>query len=210
VALARLGFRVLAIDVSWRLLAELKERTRGLPVEAITGDIRDVARLVPGGIEVAVCMGDTLSHLERETHLARLFAGVARRLVPGGRLALTFRDQRGELRGLDRLIPFYASDGLVATTFLEYAPSTVKVHDLVWIRQADGWRFRKSVYRKLRLSPGRVSAQLAASGFLVERREAPGGMVALVGVLENPTRQRRHGRMASGRGRTSGGAKTAR
>src|SRR6266540_4215569 len=60
IALARLGFRVLAIDFSPRLLAELEERARGLPVEAVTADIRDVAGLAPSGIEVAVCMGDTL------------------------------------------------------------------------------------------------------------------------------------------------------
>src|SRR6266850_4079001 len=39
VALARLGFRVLAIDFSQRLLAELAGRARGLAVEAIDGDI---------------------------------------------------------------------------------------------------------------------------------------------------------------------------
>jgi SAM-dependent methyltransferase len=212
VALARLGFQVRAIDLSQRLLAELRERTRGLPVDAIAGDIRNVARLVPAGIDVAVCMGDTLSHLAREADLARVFAGVARRLVRGGRLVLTFRDQRRERRALDRVIPLHASDDLVVACFLEYEPSTVKVHDLVWTRQPDGWRFRKGVYRKLRLSPGRVTARLAAAGFVVERHEAPAGMVALVGVLAGPSPagQGRHGRMASGRGRTSGGAKTAR
>src|SRR5215470_10668700 len=50
VALARLGFRVLAVDFSPRLLAELTDRAHGLPVEAIAGDIRDVARLVPPGV----------------------------------------------------------------------------------------------------------------------------------------------------------------
>jgi SAM-dependent methyltransferase len=210
VALARLGFRVLAIDWSRRLLAELRDRTRGLPVDAIAGDIRDVARLVPAGIDVAVCMGDTLSHLERETDLARMFAGVARGLVVGGRLVLTFRDLSGELRGLDRVIPLHASDDLIATCFLEYEPSTVKVHDLIWVKQPAGWRLEKGVYRKLRLAPRRVAARLEAAGFAVERREAPAGMVALVAVLTRPPRHRRHGRMASGRGSTSGGAKTAR
>jgi len=209
-ALARLGFRVLAVDSSRRLLAELRERTRGLPVNAIAGDIRHVARLVPAGIRVAVCMGDTLSHLERETDLARLFAGVARRLVIGGRLVLTFRDLSGELRGLDRVIPLHASDDLIATCFLEYEPSTVKVHDLIWVRQPAGWRFEKGVYRKLRLAPRRVAARLEAAGFMVERHEATAGMVALVAVLTGPPGHRRHGRIASGRGRTSGGAKTAR
>ena len=141
-----------------------------------------------------------------------LAACVAGRLMAGGRLVLTFRDLSGELRDLERVIPLGAWDDLVMTCFLEYEASTVKVHDLIWVRQPDGWRFRKGVYRKLRLAPARVTARLAAAGFAVERHEAPAGMVALVGVLAapRPARQRRHGRMSSGRGSASGGAKTAR
>jgi SAM-dependent methyltransferase len=212
VALARLGYRVLAVDFSRRLLDELTDRTRGLPVEAILGDIRDVARLAPSGVELAVCMGDTLAHLEREADLDRVFRGVAGRLVAGGRLVLSFRDLSGELRDLDRAIPLGAWDDLVMTCFLEYEASTVKVHDLIWVRQPDGWRLRKGMYRKLRLAPARVAVRLSAAGFAVERHDVPGGMVALVGVLAGPrlARQRRHGRMSSGRGNASGGAKTAR
>ena len=182
IALARLGFQVLAIDFSQGLLAELRDRARGLPVEAIAGDIRDVAKLVPTAVELAVCMGDTLSHVECEADLTRVFAGVAARLVAGGRLVLTFRDLSGELCDLDRVIPLYASDELVMTCFLEYEPSIVKVHDLVWVRQPDGWRFRKGVYRKLRLAPETVTIRLEQAGFTVERHQAPAGMVALVGV----------------------------
>jgi len=212
VALARLGYRVLAVDFSRRLLDELTARTRGLAVESVAGDIRDVARLAPQGITLAVCMGDTLSHLEREADLDRLFQGVASRLVRGGRLVLSFRDLSGELRDLDRVIPVGAWDDLVVTCFLEYEDASVKVHDLVWVRQPDGWRFRKGMYRKLRLAPAQVTARLIAAGFAVERHDAPGGMVALVGVRVGPrsARQRRHGRISSGRGKASGGAKTAR
>lgn len=188
VALARLGYRVLAVDFSRRLLDELTARTRGLAVEAVAGDIRNVARLVPQGIALAVCMGDTLSHLEREADLTRVFDGVAARLALGGRLVLTFRDLSGELRDLDRVIPVYASDEVVMTCFLEYEPTTVKVHDLIWIRQRDGWRFRKGAYRKLRLSPEAVTIRLERAGFRVERHQAPGGMVALVGVSVRPHR----------------------
>ncbi|MGH7387970.1 MAG: class I SAM-dependent methyltransferase [Candidatus Rokuibacteriota bacterium] len=81
IALARLGFRVVAIDFSRRLLAELNERARGLPVESIAGDIRDVAELAPAAVELVVCMGDTLSHLEHEEDLELLFDGVAERLA---------------------------------------------------------------------------------------------------------------------------------
>ena len=183
VALARLGFQVIAIDFSQRLLAELRERTHGLPIEAIAGDIRDVTRLVPKQVELVVCMGDTLSHLEREADLTRVFESAAMRLAAGGRLVLTFRDLSGELRDLDRAIPVQATDGLVMTCFLEYEPSTVKVHDLIWVREKDGWRFRKGVYRKLRLAADAVSQRLERAGFTVARHQAPAGLVALVGIL---------------------------
>src|SRR5262250_2243233 len=170
-----------AVDLgfSQRILAELRERTHGLPIEAIAGDIRDVTRLVPKQVELVVCMGDTLSHLEREADLTRVFEGVAMRLAAGGRLVLTFRDLSGELRELDRAIPVHATDGLVMSCFLEYEARTVKVHDLIWIREEDGWRFRKGVYRKLRLAADAVSQSLERAGFTVERHRAPAGLVAL-------------------------------
>jgi len=188
IALARLGFQVLAVDFSQRLLAELKERAHDLPVRAIAGDIRDVASLVPTAVGLVVCMGDTLAHLECDADLMRVFDGVAARLAAGGRLVLTFRDLSAELSGLDRMIPVHASDELVMTCFLEYEPSTVKVHDLIWARQHDGWHFRKGVYRKLRLAPDAVARDLERAGFVVERRQAPAGMVALVGVGSGPRR----------------------
>jgi predicted TPR repeat methyltransferase len=185
IALARLGFRVLAID-SHRLLAELNERVRGLPVAAIAGDIRDVAALTPTAVEVVVCMGDTLSHLEGEGNLERVFAGVAARLVVGGRFVLTFRDLSGERHELDRFIPLCSSDDLIMACFLEYKPTSVKVHDLIWVRQPDGWRFRKGVYRKLRLTPAAVVRQLEKAAFTVERHDALTGMVTLVGTSASP------------------------
>ena len=88
----------------------------------------------------------------------------------------------------------------------------MNVHDLIWTRRPDGWRFQKGMYRKLRLAPARVMDRLTAAGFSVERHQAPAGMIALVGVLAGSptTRQRRQGRISSGRGSASGGAKTAR
>jgi len=183
IALARLGFRVLGIDFSDRLLAELRERARGLPVEGLSGDIRDVETLAPTGADVVVCMGDTLSHLEREADLPDLFAGVATRLVGGGRLVLSFRDLGSELHDLDRFLPLYASDDVIMACMLEYEAATVKVHDLVWVREREGWTFRKGAYRKLRLTADAVTAYLASAGFTVERHDAPGGMVALRGAV---------------------------
>lgn len=186
IALARLGFRVLAVDFCPPLLAELRERAAGLPVEAVPGDIRDVETLVPRDAEVVVCMGDTLSHLEREADLPRLFAGVATRLVVGGRFVLTFRELGAELRELDRFLPLHASDDVIMACMLEYEAATVKVHDLVWVREGGSWTFRKGAYRKLRLRLDAVTAPLVSAGFTVERQSAPGGMVALRGVVARP------------------------
>jgi hypothetical protein len=127
-------------------------------------------------------MGDTLSHLPREEDLDRVFAGVAGRLAAGGRLVLTFRDLSAEARELDRFIPVCARDDLVVTCFLEYEPRTVKVHDLVWTRQAEGWRFQRGMYRKLRLAPEGVSDRLELAGFRVAHADAPGGLAAVVGT----------------------------
>lgn len=183
IALARLGFRVLAIDFCSRLVEELNERACGLSVDAMTGDIRDVAALAPSGVDVVVCMGDTLSHLERMEDLDRVFEGSASRLAAGGRLILTFRDLSGELRELDRFITLCRSDDLIMTCFLEYETFTVKVHDLIWVRGPDGWHFRKGVYRKLRLAPAVVVNRLENAGFAVTWHDAPVGMVVLVGTL---------------------------
>jgi SAM-dependent methyltransferase len=205
IALARLGFRVVAIDLCRRLLAELDARARGLPVESIVGDIRDVAELAPATAELIVCMGDTLSHLAHADEVERVFDGAARRLAVDGRLVLTFRDLSGRLEELDRFIPVFASDDLIMTCFLEYEPASVKVHDLIWVREPHGWRFRKGAYRKLRLGAEAVAAQLERAGFTVERHQAPAGMVALVGTVH-----RGQGRIDPGAGRVAGGVKTAR
>jgi SAM-dependent methyltransferase len=116
-ALTRLGYRVLAIDFSERLLRELKERAHGLAIETIRGDICDVAILTPDGLDVAVCMGDTLSHLERDSDLDRLFHGIRGRLRSGGRFVLTFRDLSRELRDQERVVPVRATDDLIMACF---------------------------------------------------------------------------------------------
>jgi len=179
-ALARLGFRVRAVDFCEPLLDELRRRRGPLPVEAVHGDIRAVAELAPDPVEVAVCMGDTLSHLESLREVEGLLAGVFAALQPEGRLVLTFRDLTGELRDLDRFIPLGGGDDRILTCFLEYEPETVKVHDLVYVREGGRWALRAGVYRKLRLGAGPVAARLAATGFAVDHEDTTAGLVTLV------------------------------
>ncbi|WP_437708275.1 class I SAM-dependent methyltransferase [Sorangium sp. So ce448] len=181
-ALAQLGFRVTAVDTSDRLLAELEARRGQLAVEIVRGDLLDALERSDTPCALAVCMGDTLPHLGSKSDVERMFAGCARRLAPGGRLALTFRDLTRELEGADRFIPVHDSADVIMTCFLEYEPETVKVHDLVHTRgPEDGrWTLSASFYRKLRLAPDWVCDRLDAAGLRVIHREIARGLVTLV------------------------------
>jgi len=186
VALAELGFRVRAVDLCEALLAQLEARARGLAIEVVRGDMREVARLADPGTDVAVCMGDSLLHLESLPDVDHMLSGVLDRLAAGGRLVLTFRDLTTELRDLDRFIALRSTDSTILTCFLEYEPQTVKVHDLVHVRQDGQWTLRKGFYRKLRLGARDVAARLQTAGFRVEHEATAAGLVTLVAGKPGP------------------------
>lgn len=64
-ALVELGYRVIAVDFSEDLLAELRERATGLPVSTHQADVLTIEQILAGQQpELIVCMGDTLPHLD--------------------------------------------------------------------------------------------------------------------------------------------------
>jgi SAM-dependent methyltransferase len=190
VALARLGWRVRAIDTSARLLEELRQRAAGLEVVAIQDDLTHFARHLDGPAGAIVCMGDTLTHLPSAEAVRRLFAGARAALAPGGALVLTYRDLSRALEGTDRFIPVRADDDRILTCFLEYLPEVVRVHDLLYTRTPDGWRLDKSWYPKLRLAQADVERWLAEAGFTLAHAATTRGVVEIVARVEprEPTR----------------------
>jgi SAM-dependent methyltransferase len=189
VALARLGWRVRAIDTSTKLLDELRRRAAGLDVVtdvvadvvAILDDLRHFTRhldgVAPGAI---VCMGDTLTHLPSAEAVRQLFADARASLAPGGAMVLTYRDLSRALEETDRFIPVRADADLILTCFLEYFPDHVRVHDLLHRRTADGWRLEKSWYPKLRLAQADVERWLAADGFTLAHVGNTRGLIEIV------------------------------
>jgi len=125
-------------------------------------------------------MGDILPHLPSRECVTNLFAEVNRRLVPGGKFILGFRDLSQELFGVDRFVPIRGDNDRVMTCFLEYEPETVVVHDLIHVREGEGWTLHKSAYRKLRLSPAWVEMKLRVSGFELREREQAAGVWTVV------------------------------
>jgi SAM-dependent methyltransferase len=181
IALAKLGFRVLAVDMCETLLNELRDRGAGRDIETVQGDILDYSIYADKGpFEVAVCMGDTLTHLQKAQEVSALFANIYPLLEQGGRLTLSFRDLTSELKGIDRLIPVRSDDNKIMATFLEYEITQVNVHDIVFVKGDSGWDLSKSTYRKLRIGMGQVHDLLQHLDFRVISSEVQEGFSVIV------------------------------
>jgi SAM-dependent methyltransferase len=182
IPLARAGWRVLAIDSSPALLAELTTHAKGLQITAHQGDLLHFAEhLAPNARpNLILCMGDTLTHLETPAAVAALSRAVAARLAPGGRFVATFRDYSHLPTGEARFIPVRADEQRILTCFLEHDGDYVQVHDLLHERTNDTWAFKASRYRKLRLSPEAVCQTFLAAGLRTSLELGPRGLIRLV------------------------------
>lgn len=180
IPLARSGFRVLAFDLSRTLLEILQAQAEDLPVEVHNADMLSFGTASPGTVELVICMGDTLPHLARREDVSQLISEIAKRLEPGGRCILSFRDMTQPLTGLDRFIPVRSDNERIFTCFLEYGPERVTVHDLVYEREQDGWHLYKSAYHKLRLVPDAVCGMLSKAGLRTQRPLQERGFVTLI------------------------------
>ena len=177
VPLARRGNNVIAIDESQILLNALKSNVDDLPIQTIRDDLVDFPRHLSGEVDLILCMGDTLTHLENRSAVERLFDSAKRALRPRGRLVLTFRDYSRVLSDEERFIPVRSDDTKILTCFLEYSESHVMVHDILHEKRDSAWNLSVSAYQKLRLSPDSVSSSLESRGFTVRLEPGLSGMV---------------------------------
>lgn len=172
---------VVAIDTSRTLLDELEAVKGDRLIRTELADLRLFTQFVESdAADVIVCMGDTLTHLDSRDDVSVLFRDAHDCLRPGGWLVLTFRDLSTELTGLDRFFPVRADDERVMLCALDYETDTVVVNDLIHVRTDEGWAFHKSSYRKLRLRPADLAAELRSIGFTVQHDRPCGRMHAIV------------------------------
>jgi SAM-dependent methyltransferase len=177
VPLLRLGYRVLALDTCTQLLQRLRQRTEGLPIEALEEDLRRFRSRLAGPAAAIVCMGDTLSHLKSREEVRALLADAAAALTSGGTLVLGFRDLTSVP---ERFIQVRSDDTRILTCVLEEQGEHLVVHDLLQERQATGWKMAVSSYRKLRLSPDSVRADALSSGLEIASLDLDRGLATLV------------------------------
>jgi hypothetical protein len=183
IALADIGYSVLAIDSSGTLLDAMRSRIGARPIKTVRDDLLCFRNHLDGPAFLIVCMGDTLTHLPDQQSVEQLFADVAATLEAGGTFIVTFRDYSTPLIGLKRFIPVRSDADRILTCFLEYDEVAVTVHDILHERNGSDWRQSVSAYRKLRLSPDWVGSTLEAKGLQVRIEPGLAGMTRLIANL---------------------------
>jgi SAM-dependent methyltransferase len=183
IPLAKLGYRVSALDSSAALLAELERLGQGLGIRCVGGDLLNFEASVATSPGLILCMGDTLTHLASISEVEQLCSRVARVLGAGGRFVTTFRDYTRALADDARFISVRSDANRIHTCFLEESGDHIRVHDIVHERQdSDTWAMHVSHYPKLRLNPDAVVRALEKSGMDVVLGPGPRGMVQISAV----------------------------
>jgi SAM-dependent methyltransferase len=180
IPLAELGYQVIAIDLSSHLLAELKENAKDLSIEITHDNLLNFSKHCPETVELVVCMGDTLTHLNTHQNIREHLQRVYSALEMDGQVILTFRDLTSELKGLDRFIPVRNNANTIFTCFLEFEKDYVKVHDIIYEKKHKKWELKKSVFNKIRISPQWTRELLQDFGFEIETYDIHNGMVCII------------------------------
>jgi len=179
IALADLGFTVIAVDFNKQLLDELKANAGERPITPVQASLTDVSQYAQP-CELVVCMGDTITHLESVEQLGKLFTDLFQISLPGGKLVLSFRELAIPLEDEKRFIPVKSDENRIFTCFLEYHPEHVMVNDLVYERVNEKWNFSVSAYKKLRLHTNMVVGMLVKAGFNISNATNIAGMMHLL------------------------------
>jgi SAM-dependent methyltransferase len=101
--LARRGYTVLGLDVEPQLLAELAERGKDLPVQAILGDAR--AFELDTDIALALAPMQLMQLMPGAKGRLELLGSVAAHLLPGGRVAMAIVECLPPADGHDAPLP---------------------------------------------------------------------------------------------------------
>jgi len=180
IPLAKLGFKVIAVDFSKKLLDELNKLKGTLNIKTVKADIMNFGNYSDYKPSLIVCMGDTLTHLKTLHDLNKLIDNYKKLLSPEGKIILSFRDLSNELESENRFIPVRSDDDTIFTCFLEYEKDSVKVYDII-NKQINGkWVQNISSYIKLKLSLEQVKGYLELKGFSITYTNYLKGFVCLI------------------------------
>jgi SAM-dependent methyltransferase len=182
VSLAKLGFKVKAIDFNRHLLTELRNNSKGYDIEVIEDDFRSFNKYISPATELIICWGDTISHLDNLKEIEQLLADCCNVLKENGKIILSFRDYSDELIGNNRYIPVKSDNDRILTCFLEYDTNYVRVTDLLHKKDETGWKQKVSSYKKVRISTALVEEYLLQSGMKIIFNETINRLNTLIAI----------------------------
>ena len=169
--LAALGWRVTASDLSPQALARAarEARRRGLAIEFLVADLRELDRRLAGRFDVVLAADNALPHLPSAEALAQAVAALAGRLAPAGLLVASIRDYDAALTDRPETWParLLAENGrrrIVQQVWEWLDERRYRLHLYITRELADGWRCDHHVacYRALRRAE--LTALLAGCG----------------------------------------------
>ena len=178
--LAKIGFKVQAVDFNEQLLFELKNNTQNLSVSSINEDIRFVKKykdLIP---ELILCLGDTIAHLDSKEEIEQFIKHVYETLIPKGKFILSFRDYGTELLDDARFIPVKSDSDKILTCFLEYFPEKLRVTDILYKKVDENWIQTLSSYYKVRVTKEYIISCLKTVGFEITFIDTTSRMITII------------------------------
>jgi SAM-dependent methyltransferase len=180
--LSKSGKAVAAVDLDEGLLAQLRSslEERGLKASLHRGHLLEFLREAEGSTwDVILCLGDTLCHLQDAEEVRAFLAACARRLEPGGMVALSYRDStelKGE--GVARFREVARDSRRILHCLLEPLDAErLRVTDILTEVGAEGPTTRISDYLKIRVAPAQLAAWAEVAGLELRRDERDRGFV---------------------------------
>lgn len=183
IPLAELGFNVKGVDSSPDLLKELNTNKKKLNIQTVQSDIINYMKsdkVEDGSVELILCMGDTITHLDSKKQIENLITMCYNKLETSGKLILSFRDYTVKLEGADKIIPVKSDDKTIFTCILEFGEDHVDVYDTIYIKKKNFWEFRKSGYKKAIVPPAWMEETLIKVGFNLSVFKTELGMVTAI------------------------------
>jgi SAM-dependent methyltransferase len=182
IPLAEMGYQVYSIDTSPELLLEGKKRLKEGEVSFIEDDLRNFTNYGPKTVNLIVCMGDTISHLESLKQVDNVISDSYKKLDEKGQFIISYRDLSNDLEGVDRIIPVRADDDQIFTCMLEFEKNQVRVNDIIYTKTNNQWTLNKSSYLKLKICKNYLLEKIKEVGFKITLDETNRGMTFIVAI----------------------------
>lgn len=170
--LASLGYNVTACDLSAAAVERLRLESarRGLNIETLVADMRDLTAVPDGRFDVVVCMDNALPHLDSDAELLSAANQIRKKLCPGGTFIASIRDydaliaQKPAVQG-----PAFYSDGgkrrIVHQVWDWIDDRSYTFHLYITMEQADGWHTQHYVSKYRALLREQLDGILQSAGF---------------------------------------------